>query len=409
MLRSSLCAGAFAILLLEVQLCTAKVYFKERFDSDPFDGRWVKSAALPEKQGDWEYTAGEWHVDAKVNRGIMTSHNEKHHAASAPLKEPFSTQGKDLVLQYSAKNERLHGGTSFCGGSYIKLHPAFSPATLDGDTPYSIMFGPDQCGYDAHIHVILNSKRDGSGTNLLKSEKINLEASEKDELTHVYTLVLRADDTYEVLVDMKSRASGKLRDDWDFPPKQIDDPTDTKPSDWPAKQIPDPEHTKPGDWDREPRQVPDPDAAKPDDWNEADDGKWEPPLVDNPKHKGEWVQRQIDNPEYKGEFKAKQVHNPAYVEDGQLHAFDSISRVSFELWTVNNGTIFDNIVVCDNLAYAKSFAEKTWGRTRKGEAAAKAKWEKESKTQGDNGADATAADGDSSDAVEPEATAKEEL
>merc|ERR1712146_467196 len=87
---------------------------------------------------------------------------------------------------------------------------------------------------------------------------------------------------------------------------------------------------------------------------------------------------------YKDEFKAKQVHNPAYVEDGQLHAFDSISRVSFELWTVNNGTIFDNIVVCDNLAYAKSFAEKTWGRTRKEEAAAKAKWEKESKTQDDN-------------------------
>ena len=35
-----------------------------------------------------------------------------------------------------------------------------------------------------------------------------------------------------MLFDSKEKASGKLPDGWDFPPKEIDDPTDKKPSDW---------------------------------------------------------------------------------------------------------------------------------------------------------------------------------
>lgn len=33
----------------------------------------------------------------------------------------------------------------------------------------------------------------------------------------------------------------------------------------------------------------------------------------------------------------------------------------FELWQVKAGTIFDNILVTDDIAYAHQFAEKTWG------------------------------------------------
>merc|ERR1711998_2557 len=97
--------------------------------------------------------------------------------------------------------------------------------------------------------------------------------------------------------------------------------------------------------------------------SDEDDGEWEAPMIDNPEFKGEW--------------KAKQIANPEYKDD--VYAFDDISHVGFELWTVNNGTIFDNIVVCDDLEYAKSFAEKTWKKTSEGEKAAKEVWDKAQK------------------------------
>jgi len=76
------------------------------------------------------------------------------------------------------------------------------------------MFGPDLCGYDvSHVHAIFNHK----GTNLLKTEKVSLEYSDKNEFTHLYTLHVKPDGTYEIFFDQVSKASGKLVDAWDFP------------------------------------------------------------------------------------------------------------------------------------------------------------------------------------------------
>jgi len=44
-----------------------------------------------------------------------------------------------------------------CGGAYLKFvthDAAFTPAALNGDTPYSVMFGPDKCGGTNKVHVI---------------------------------------------------------------------------------------------------------------------------------------------------------------------------------------------------------------------------------------------------------------
>lgn len=99
----------------------------------------------------------------------------KNHAVSAKLPKEFSNSGKDLVIQFTgtpvrvsnvganvlhtAKNERKE--YSFCGGGYIKLLPAgLDQAKFGGDSPYSIMFGPDLCGYDvSRIHVIFTDKK----------------------------------------------------------------------------------------------------------------------------------------------------------------------------------------------------------------------------------------------------------
>lgn len=68
-----------------------------------------------------------------------------------------------------------------------------------------------------------------------------------DEYTHLYTLVVNPDNTYEVKIDNKKVESGNLEDDWDFlPPKKIKDPEAKKPEDWDDREkIPDPDDKKP--------------------------------------------------------------------------------------------------------------------------------------------------------------------
>merc|ERR1712196_654293 len=98
-----------------------------------------------------------------------------------------------------------------------------------GDTPYSIMFGPDLCGYDvSRIHLIFEH----NGENLLKEDEIKLDYADKDEFTHLYTLVLEKDGSYEVFLDQDSKAQGNIVDGWAFPDKEIKDPEVSKPEDW---------------------------------------------------------------------------------------------------------------------------------------------------------------------------------
>lgn len=76
----------------------------------------------------------------------MTSPDARFHTLYAPLTADFENEGKDLVLQYQVR----HTQKLDCGGGYIKLVPASVSAddmkAFGGETPYSIMFGPDICG-----------------------------------------------------------------------------------------------------------------------------------------------------------------------------------------------------------------------------------------------------------------------
>lgn len=64
--------------------------------------------------------------------------------------------------------------------------------------------------------------------------------------------VLNPDNSYEVLIDQSSVSRGSLLHDVVppvNPPKEIDDPHDSKPEDWDERaKIPDPEAVKPDDW-----------------------------------------------------------------------------------------------------------------------------------------------------------------
>merc|ERR1719240_1184151 len=381
----------YTLALSLIAAASAEVYFEETF-SDGM-GKWTEGFPSGKEMGKWEVTPGKWFVDEEVNKGMATTEDMRFHSITAKMDKPSTSKGKDLVIQFSAKYEAHQ--YAFCGGGYIKLMPdGLDPKTFGGDDEYHIMFGPDLCGYDvSHIHLIFNHK----GENLLKTDKISLEYSDKNEFTHLYTLHIKPDGTYEVFFDLESKAKGNMIDHWDFPKKEIDDPDDKKPSDWVDEtEIDDPEDKKPEGYDDIPAQIADPDATKPEDWDDEDDGEWEPPLIDNPDFKGEWVAKKIENPAYKGEWSPKQITNPKYKADVQLAAYDS-AMVGFELWIVNNGTIFDNILVTDDIEYAKAQGEKLWRPTANGEKEKKEAWDKENKP-----ADEPAGDDDDEEMPEDE-------
>merc|ERR1712086_1204866 len=315
------------------------------------------------------------------------------HYFLATSTDEISNKGTDLVIQYSVKFTK----TPECGGSYIKLLSNSDPKTFDNESPYNIMFGPDQCGGTKRVHAILTYK----GENILKTSDVSL--SIYDELTHVYSFVIKADQSYEVFVDLESKASGQIQDDWKvLEAKKIEDPAVSKPSDWVEDaMMDDPEDKKPEGWDDVKETIVDPETEKPEDWDDEDDGEWEAPTISNPEYKGAFSAKRIDNPEYKGVWVHPEIDNPEYKPDPTLH--ESVSNgIGFELWQTKAGSLFDNIIITDSWDEAKKYAEDTWTATK--DAEKKMKEDNEAKA-----AEAAKADEKTDDDEEEEDDEKDEL
>merc|ERR1711865_91077 len=303
---------------LIVALCfgaaLGEVYFEESF-GDGWESRWV--SAEKEGLGEFKASAGKFGDDV----GLQTSQDAKFYGISAAL-PTFSNKDKTLIVQYTVKHEQ----NIDCGGAYLKLGPApFDGKEFNGDTEYNIMFGPDICGMTKRTHLIFNYEKE----NLLKTKDLR---TESNELTHLYTLTVKPDNTFDVSIDGVSVEAGSLAEGWKFlKEKEVDDPEDKKPEEWVDEaEMDDPEDTKPEGHDDIPAKLADPKATKPDDWDDESDGEWEAP--------------QIDNPDFKGAWSAKRISNPAYV--------------GIDVWQVKSGTIFDNLLITDDVAVATAAAEK---------------------------------------------------
>ena len=96
------------------------------------------------------------------------------------------------------------------------------------------MFGPDRCGATNKVHFIFKHKNPKTG----EYEEKHLNApptAHIDKKTNLYTLIINPDNTFEILINNKSEKKGSLLADFSpavNPPKEIDDPEDTKPADW---------------------------------------------------------------------------------------------------------------------------------------------------------------------------------
>lgn len=353
--------SSFLLLLIllvfsHLSCFNGEVVFEERFD-EGWESRWVKSDWKRSEgtAGSFKHTAGKWAGDHD-DKGIQTYPDARHFAISAKIPE-FNNKGRTLVLQYSIKFEQ----DIECGGGYIKLLSGYvNQKKFSGDTPYSVMFGPDICGTDKKkLHVIVSYQ----GQNYPIKKDLTCET---DKLTHVYTLIIRPDASYSILIDNREREFGSLYTDWDIlPPRKIRDLKAKKPKDWDDREyIDDPDANKPEGYDNIPAEIPDPKAKKPDDWEEEDDGIWKAPKIPNPAYKGPWKAKKIKNPNYKGKWKTPWVDNPEFEDDPDLYVFKPLKYVGIEVWQVKAGSVYDNILVCDDPQYAREVAEETWGRNR---------------------------------------------
>ncbi|RCI14602.1 hypothetical protein L249_6835 [Ophiocordyceps polyrhachis-furcata BCC 54312] len=391
---------------------TLKAPFLEQFTTG-WDKRWKPSHAKKDmkdaaKDGeDWAYV-GEWAVEEPHkykgmdgDEGLVVKNQAAHHAISAKFPTKIDNKGKTLVVQYEVK---LQNGLE-CGGAYMKLlrdNKALHQDEFSNTTPYVIMFGPDKCGHTNKVHFIINHKNPKTG----EYEEKHLSSPPTAKIvktTELYTLIVHPNNSYAIKQNREEVKSGSLLEDFlpeINPPAEIDDPKDTKPDDWVDKaRIPDPEAKKPEDWDedapyeivdedatmpedwleKEPVTVPDPEAQKPEDWNDDEDGDWEAPSVPNPKcsdvsgcgpwtkpmkknpdHKGKWTAPYIDNPDYKGPWAPRKIKNPDFFEDKTPANLEPMGAIGFEIWTMQNDILFDNIYIGHSIADADKLAAETW-------------------------------------------------
>ncbi|KFU89719.1 Calreticulin, partial [Chaetura pelagica] len=312
--------------------------------------RWVNSEYKADL-GKFKLTAGKFYGHPLRDKGLQTSENSKFYAISSRFK-PFSNKGKTLVIQYTVKHEQKID----CGGGYVKIFSSdLDQKNLSGDSHYYIMFGPDICGSTKKVHVILNYKN--------KSHPIKKPIRCKvDGYTHLYTLIIRPDQTYEVKIDNEMVASGNLEDYFDFLPlRKMNDPSVRKPTDWDNQvQIDDPNDK---DWD-EPAHTMDTSAENPGDWHDAVNGEWLYPVAKNPQYRGEWKPRQIDSPNSRGVWPHPQIDNPNYSPDLSVCSYENIGIIGLDIWQVRAGTIFDNFLITDDEVYAEDFGDETWGETK---------------------------------------------
>ncbi|CAM6092843.1 unnamed protein product [Calypogeia fissa] len=387
--------------LLVAIAANTKSIFYEAFDTS-FSGRWIPSKSIDYK-GRWKYEKGKGNEDY----GLLVSEPAKKYAIAVNLPKIVDFIDTPIVFQYDL---RLQNRLS-CGGAYLKfLAPQDAGWTLskfDNGTPYSIMFGPDRCGETDKVHFIFRHKSPKTGEYVehhLKSPPI----PRSDTSSHVYTAVIYPNNTLQLLIDGEEIYE-KLPDlvsHEDFepsvvPPKTIPDPKDKMPKNWDDREkIPNLEAVKPEDWDEnaprmiddeeakkpggwlddESDEIDDPKAVKPKDWEDEEDGEWEAPKVHNPKcygekaigcgvwvrptkrnpaYKGKWSPPLLVNPDFMGIWKPRNIDNPDWFELERLNV-EPIAAVGIEIWTMEDGILFDNILITKDEAEAAKIRETIW-------------------------------------------------
>lgn len=346
---------------------------------------WEKNyftSTLPQYTGAWKLENSNFPPYEPM---LYTQTPIARYSLSTTFDSPLNLHDQPLIIQYEVHLQE----SLTCGSATIKLYGKdFNPDFVSPTTPFLIQFGPDRCG--STNKVIFNFCHKDSKTGRIQEHRlINCPEMKNDQYSHLYTLIIRPDNTFSILIDSLSVKEGSLLNGFQpevNPAEKINDPTDKKPSDWVENEMmPDPTARKPDDWDEtepefipnpaklnppkgwlvdEPVQIPNPKISKPDNWDDEFFGPWSAPLIDNPacenargcgkyyppairnpKYKGKWKAPEIKNPLYKGKWAPRQIPNPDFYSEDHVHNFETILGIGFEFKSVSKGIGIDNVLV----------------------------------------------------------------
>merc|ERR1712060_980194 len=109
-----------------------------------------------------------------------------------------------------------------------------------------------------------------------------------------------------------------------------------------------------------------------------------------------------------GIWEARKIANPEYEDDDSLYKFADFGFIGFDLWQVKGGTIFDNVIITDDIAEADAFAEK-WKTLSDHEKAKKQEEDDAKKAEADKKAESDDDDDDDEDDDKKETKESEEM
>ena len=190
--------------------------FLETFQDDiTQNGRWKYSKQPEYKNQAWIQGSGFVKSTLECDKALVAKNPATRYGIATLFDRPVTNQESDLVIQYEVRFQKQME----CGGAYIKLlrdGSLRSAEELRDDTPFVVMFGPDICGTMDRVHVIIPHFNPKSG----KWSEHHLRGGPRpmnDTNTHLYTLILRHDDSVEILIDQINKFTGDLNTDFEPP------------------------------------------------------------------------------------------------------------------------------------------------------------------------------------------------
>ena len=332
---------------------------------------------------------GEWNVEksdlAPHEKMIFAKTENAEYSLSTKFESPLVLNNQTLVIQYEMRLQE----SLTCGSPYLKVFGAkFDPFLLEKNNDYIIMFGPDRCGRKNQVVFKFKHKNSKTG-KVVEHSMTDCPPAKNDKLNHLYALIIRPNNAYEILIDGLIQKQGSLFSDfWPpvNPPEEIYDENDKKPDDWVDEEfIVNPNAKKPDDWDEdapeyiikenknnppngwlpdEPDYISDPSVSKPENWDEDFFGPWKAPLIANPKceeapgcgkyyppitknpaYKGKWIPPKIKNPAYKGKWEPRKIPNPDFHSEDDVHNFQPIYGIGFDFASNVKGIGLNNILI----------------------------------------------------------------
>lgn len=310
--------------------------------------------------GRFRVSAGSFYADRRMQRGLQTVDNGREYLISSRFQKCFNTTGRDLIIQFTVKLENKMEK----GQAYIKLFPeSFRQDRYSRQTPFEILFGPDYNGW-ARKHLDFRVRR-----NRTVYDTYHPILAFDDVFTHMYTLIIYANQTYRMMKDNFTEIESTLEDAFGYCQlREVPDPFEEKPKDWVEDEyIDDPDDQPPEYMQRVPRFIPDETARRPADWDDGARGVWTQPLVENPEYRKKWIPRRIRNPEFRGAWEPKMVPNPDYDPDAHFGKPENLCFIGIDAEQDVAGCIWDNILITDDFEYSQKVMAETFMSIRDGE------------------------------------------